>query len=53
MLRNALSVISAPLFIIAIYGGLFWCLSATLNDMTRAECTRGNQRACAALAEKR
>jgi hypothetical protein len=53
MLRNALNVISAPLLLVAIYSGFAWCINSSLNDMTRADCARGIQRACAALVEKR
>ena len=52
MIRNALNVISMPLLLVAIYGGFAWCINSSLNDMTRADCARGIQRACAAVEAK-
>ena len=34
---------------LAIYIAFFFCISSTLTDMTKADCTRGIQRACAEL----
>jgi|LauGreDrversion4_2_1035121.scaffolds.fasta_scaffold76615_2 hypothetical protein len=53
MSRNALGFIAGPLSVVAIYGAFFWCILSTFDDMTRADCARGNQRACAAVEAKR
>lgn len=52
MIRNALNVISMPLLLVVIYGGFAWCLTSTLDGMTRTDCARGIQRACAAVEAK-
>lgn len=53
MIRTALNVISAPLLVVSIYAGFAWCITSTLDGMTRADCARGIQRACAAVEAKR
>lgn len=42
----------ATLAMIAGLAGAFhWCLTTTLDDMTRADCNAGHVRACQALQQ--
>lgn len=42
----------AALLMIAGLAGAFWyCLTTTLDDMTRADCNAGHVRACQALQQ--
>ena len=42
----------ATLAMIAGLAGAFhWCLTTTLDDMTRADCNAGHVRACQALKQ--
>jgi len=42
----------AILAIVAGLAGAFhWCLTTTLDDMTRADCNAGHVRACQALQQ--
>tara|TARA_Y100001963_G_scaffold93199_1_gene128310 strand:+ start:793 stop:978 length:186 start_codon:yes stop_codon:yes gene_type:complete len=45
-MKNALLSIS---FFALIGGGFFYCLTTTLDDMTRRDCEYGVQAACEAL----
>jgi hypothetical protein len=53
MLRNTLRVTGWTPFAAGIYAAFALCILSALDDMTRADCARGNQRACAAVEAKR
>ena len=49
-MKNAfLSIFFSIFFFALIGGGFFYCLTTTLDDMTRRDCDYGVQAACEAL----
>ena len=43
--------LAALLMITGLSGAFWYCLTTTLDDMTRADCNAGHVRACQALQQ--
>lgn len=43
--------LAALLMIAGLSGAFYWCLTTTLDDMTRADCQAGVVAACQALKQ--
>jgi hypothetical protein len=43
------TIFTSSTLCLALMAGAWFCLTSTLDDMTRADCRAGIQRACSAL----
>lgn len=50
-MQPILRTIAALTMALGITGAFYWCITSSLDDMTRADCQAGHVRACEALKQ--